>query len=323
MVLKNTRTSVIPVFFAVDDRYVPHLHVALRSLIDHTCASYTYRIHILYDTLSEDSRASLASLALGNVEIYFTDVTARLVSVCDKLHLRDYYSQTTYYRFFIPALFPEYERGVYLDCDIVLNRDVADLYRVPMGASLVSAIVEEVISDIDVFGEYAEEVLHISRNAYFNAGILVMNLAEMRRIRLEEQFVRLLEKRTYRVAQDQDYLNVLCRDRVMLLPKLWNKTPMPNSDESVMPYIVHYKINFKPWRYDGIPYAEYFWDYAERTPYAEFFRNMKATYSEAERARDRAQYESLEALAAEQTREARTLRVGEMASFGRISEVLL
>ena len=321
--LTLTKPNVVPVFFAVDDRYVPFLYVALRSLIDHASDDHHYRIHILIDQLSEENRQSLSTLSRDNVEILFTDVTGKLRAICDRLHIRDYYSKTTYYRFFIPSLFPQYERGVYLDCDIVLNRDVADLYHVPMGTSLVSAIVEEVISDIDVFGKYSEEVLHVSRNAYFNAGILVMNLAEMRRICLEEQFVRLLGRRTYRVAQDQDYLNVLCRDRVTLLSKQWNKTPMPGSDETVEPYIVHYKINFKPWRYDDIPYAEYFWKYAERTPYADFFRNMKDTYSEEEKSRDKEQYDNLEALAASQTHEALTLADGELASFGRLGEALV
>ena len=47
--------------------------------------------------------------------------------VLDRLVLRDYYSSATYFRFFISELFPEYDKALYLDCDIVLTADVADL----------------------------------------------------------------------------------------------------------------------------------------------------------------------------------------------------
>ena len=170
----------------------------------------------------------------------------------------------------------------------------------------MSAIVEEVISDIDVFGEYAEEVLHISRNAYFNAGILVMNLEKMRRVALEEQFVDILGRRTFRVTQDQDYLNVLCRGDFLMLDSGWNKTACYDAPVDTPVNIIHYKINWKPWHYRGVRFEDDFWYYAEMTPYADMLYAMRDSYSAAQSANDQLQYENLVAQALSDTAKARS-----------------
>ena len=304
MKLTQRKKETIPVFFAVDDRYVPFLCVSLRSLIDNSNVKYDYHINILIDTLAEENKQLLLDMQTENVRVEFINVAEKLKSLCEKLHMRDYYTKATYYRFFVPEMFPEYRRGIYLDCDIVLKSDVALLYHSIMGRNLVAAITDEIITDIEVFACYSELVLGIPREDYFNAGILVMNLHEMRKINIEQRFAELLSVRTYRVAQDQDYLNVLCHGRVTYVNKYWNKTPMPDSDECVVPHIVHYKINFKPWRYDNVPYAEHFWHYAKKTPFYNYLRDVKASYTDAEKARDSSQYNGLVRLAEQEIADA-------------------
>lgn len=289
-----TKKITVPVFFAVDDNYIPQLAVALRSLIANASSKNHYEIYVLIEKLGDESRRVILDMQKDNVKVRFVDVARQLSSVCSDLHVRDYYTNTTYYRFFIPELFPEYDKGIYLDCDIVITQDVAKLYQKQLGGKLAGVMTEEVISDIEVFARYSEIVLGISRYDYFNAGIMLMNLKKMREIGLRDQFVDLLGKKTYTVAQDQDYLNVLCHNKVRHLSLMWNKAPMPGSDVTKTPYIVHYKINFKPWRYDDIPYGELFWHYAAMTPYFEFFKKGKQNYSEAEKRRDADQYIALE-----------------------------
>lgn len=297
---KKMKANTIPIFFAVDDNYVPFLCVALRSLSDNSTSKYDYKIHILIDKLSDESKRSILNFEKENISISFVDVQDKLQKLCARLHMRDYYTKATYYRFFVPEMFPEYDRGLYLDCDIVINCDIAKLYNCFMGQNLIAAVTDEIITDIEVFADYSEKVLGISKNNYFNAGILVMNLKKMRQVGIEKQFVELLKKRTYRVAQDQDYLNVLCRDNIFYLDKKWNKTPMPDSNTSIIPYIVHYKINYKPWRYDNIPYAEHFWKYAEKTEFYGELKQVKQNYTKEEKERDSAQYNGLVALAKEE-----------------------
>ncbi len=289
--------DIIPIFFAVDDLYSNYLSVTLQSLIENSSLKYDYMIYILIDELSEENKRMLLSMQRSNVKIEFASVTDKLRKICEKLHMRDYYTKATYYRFFIPELFPQYDKGLYLDCDIVMTTDISELYNVELGDNYIAAIPEEFITDVEVFGIYSEKVLGVPRQEYINAGILVMNLAEMRQVKIKDQFAELLGKVTYRVAQDQDYLNVICKDKTVILDKTWNMTPMPMADRTVTPKIAHYKINFKPWKFDNIPYGELFWQYAKSTVRYEKILSDKENYSEESKERDKGQYVSLVRLA--------------------------
>ena len=319
--MKNTQNDrkTVPIFFAVDDNYATYLTVALESLKDNASDKYFYDINILIEGLSERYTSVISSMQEDNIKITFCDVTEKVNTLCERLHLRDYYTRATYYRFFIPDMFPQYDKGLYLDCDIAITRDVAEMFITPLGNNLVGAMSDEVITDIDVFGTYSEVVLGVPRSKYFNAGILVMNLREMRKMRIEEVFASLLNVKTYSVAQDQDYLNVICYGRVKMLNLLWNKTPTPYSDPDKIPYIAHYKINFKPWKYDGILYGDLFWKYAERTPFYAELLASKNNYSDSDKKRDDDQYTALEALAKKETEEelfhCASLRNNESKSF--------
>jgi lipopolysaccharide biosynthesis glycosyltransferase len=302
----NPQSPIIPIFFAVDDNYAPYLAVAMRSLIDNASPDYQYNIHILIDKLNEFNTSVLCGMATENVRVETVNVTNKLDSLGDMLHLRDYYTKTTYYRFFIPALFPQYERGLYLDCDIVVKGDISQLYNVALGDNILAAAPEEVMLMVDVFGTYVEAVLEVPRNEYFSAGILVMNLEKMRHVALEEQFVDILGRRTFRVTQDQDYLNVLCRGDFLMLDSGWNKTACYNAPVDTPVNIIHYKINWKPWHYRGVRFEDDFWYYAEMTPYADMLYAMRDSYSDAQIANDQLQYENLVAQAVSDTAKARS-----------------
>ena len=289
--------ELIPIFFSVDDNYAPFLCVTLQSLIENRSADINYDVNVLIEELSDESKEMILEMEKENVKIRFVNVEEKLKKIRRKLHMRDYYTKATYYRFFIPELFPKYNKGLYLDCDIVLTADAAELYHTELGENYIAAIPEEFITDVDVFGIYSEKVLGVPRQNYINAGILVMNLELMRRIKIDQQFADLLEKVTYRVAQDQDYLNVICKDKTVILDKTWNRTPMPCADTSVTPKIAHYKINFKPWKFDSVPFGELFWHYAAHTHIFSKLEAYKASYTDELRERDKHQYEELVRLA--------------------------
>lgn len=292
----STKKELIPIFFAVDDNYAKFLCVTLQSLIENSSEKYEYDVNVLIEKLSEVNKNHILEMQTDNVKVKFVSVKEKLAAICEKLHMRDYYTQATYYRFFIPELFPMYDKGLYLDCDLVITTDVSELYHTELGDNYVAAIPEEFITDVEVFGIYSEKVLGVPRQEYFNAGILVMNLDLMRKENLQGQFADLLEKYTYRVAQDQDYLNVICYQKSVILDKTWNRTPMPYAPAET-PKIAHYKINFKPWKFDGIPYGDLFWQYAKNTPHYDELMSGKENYSEENKLRDKMGYEGLVRLA--------------------------
>lgn len=292
-------TKEIPIFFAVDDGYSPFLAVAIQSLIDNASAEYTYLIKILNTDISEESKRKIGKYERENVDIEFVDLNYYIQKVKDKLYTRDYYSKTTYFRLFLPNLYPQYDKVLYLDSDIVILDDIAKLYNTDMGDNLVAAAPDDVIQSMPVFQDYVEKVVGVADSRrYFNAGILLMNLHELRRFKFQEKFVYLLDKIKFAVAQDQDYLNRLCKGRVKLLDRTWDRMPIPDpkiKTEDVK--LVHYNLAFKPWHFEDILYKEFFWMYAQETEYFEDIQRIKENFTEEDRIRGEESHKKLMKLA--------------------------
>ena len=291
--------NVIPIFFAIDDGYIPFLSVALESLIENSSKQYYYSIKILYTNIKEENKKKINKYKRENVNIEFVDLNYYIEKVKDKLYTRDYYTNTTYFRLFIANLYPQYNKAIYLDSDIVVLGDIAELYNQDIEDNLIAAAPDDVIQTIKVFQEYAEKVVGVAdyRN-YFNAGILLMNLDEFRKFNFQDKFLYLLETIKFTVAQDQDYLNRLCKGKVKIIDKAWDKMPIANDDfDDKDLKIVHYNLADKPWHYDNIRYKDYFWKYAKKTEYYNEICKIKENYSEEERFRDMQQFKTLKELA--------------------------
>lgn len=293
-------TNVIPIIFATDDNYTPYLGVALASMLKNASKDYLYKIYVLETDLSKVNKDKLQACLCGNADITYLNVTKQLDGIGEKLHLRDYYTKTTYYRFFIPALLTQYNKALYLDCDIAVTGDISQLFATQLGSNLVGAAQEEVMATDRVFGEYVEQALDISVSEYFNAGVLLMNLKAFRDENIEGQFVDLLQKHKFAVTQDQDYLNVLCKNRVTKISVGWNKTPIETEGFSQSDLnLAHYKIHLRPWKYDDILYGDLFWQYAKVTPYFEHLRSCKENMPVGSWEKDMLAYERLRQLALE------------------------
>ena len=89
------KKDIIPIFFAMDDGYVPFFSVALRSLIDNSSSKYIYDIKILYTSISKENQARIKKNETKNVKIEFVDLTEYIEKIEEKLYTRDYYSKST------------------------------------------------------------------------------------------------------------------------------------------------------------------------------------------------------------------------------------
>ena len=257
----------IPVFFSVDDNYIPFLAVAIRSLIDNLSEPNTCRIHILNTGLNEADCERIRKMETDRVSIVFVDVSREVAPIAAQLNLRDYYTASIYFRIFIPSLFPQYHKAIYLDADIVVTGDIANLYQKQMGTRLVGAVSDAVVASKALYRKYSEQGVGIPYKRYFNSGMMLMNLDQFRLQEIQKKFVYLLNTYGFdTVCPDQDYLNVLCRGQILYLEKGWNKMALDNDYDGI-PSIIHYNNFFKPWQYDNVFYREYFWDYAKETDF--------------------------------------------------------
>ena len=234
----------IPVFYVADDARMPYLSVSLISLLQNASAAYRYEAHILHTGLSEEYAAPVRALATPHCSVTFTDVSARIAALENRLQTNGCRAGELSYCMLLADLFPQYGKAVVLSAQTVADGDVSALYRTEMQNAPVAAVTDT-----------RKEI---------TAGVLVLNLRVLREENLYAQYVRLLSARRFSEAQEKDCFNALFHGRVIPLSADWNASI---EDEECEPQIVRYDADRVPWRYDDVPYGGHFWRYAHLSPF--------------------------------------------------------
>lgn len=280
----------IPIFFAVDDSYAPFLSVALNSAIQNSSKNRSYKAIVLFQSLNEENRRRLSSLATDNFQIEFVAMKDGLESVTDIKSNRlrcDYFTLTIYFRLFIPKMFPQYDKAIYIDSDVVLTGDIAELFDTEIGDNYIGACQDRSIEEIPPLINYMENAIGVSRYEYINSGVLLMNSKKLREANLDTHFLTLLNKYHFdSVAPDQDYLNALCNGKIHYLGEEWDAMPNENKPPLSNPKLIHYNLFSKPWCYDGVQYGDIFWKYAQTSGFLEEIKEYKKNYSQQQKQSD-------------------------------------
>ena len=293
--------GTIPIFFTIDDGYAPWLAVALRSLLLHADPARHYTIVVLHEPLTPEHRAKLEAIAAGfpNAELRFVAMDGKIEGIHDRMGNRlraDYFTLTIFFRLFIPEMFPEWDKGIYLDADIVVPGDISQLFDTDLGGNLIGACRDSSITGIPGLVKFTDEGAGVGIENYINSGVLLMNMKALREVHLERRFLQLLH--TYHfdcVAPDQDYLNVLCHGKIFYLGPEWDAMPEEGKPEMPCPKLIHYNLFMKPWCYDEIPYRSYFWRHVPGTGFEQEIRAFKESYPPEQKAKDEACLRRLEA----------------------------
>lgn len=200
-----------------------------------------------------------------------SEIIPALVNVdLSTLKTMDHITETTYFRYFAQNL-PE-SRVLYLDCDIVVDSDLSSLYQQPFNANALLAVEDYVLNNTSHY--YSD----FSFDAYFNAGVLLINLECWKSEKIGSRLMTLSQKYSTLIYADQD----------VLLHKRWGKLPLEYNYQTfgildlnmrglnnviedkgfltIVPTIIHYTSPYKPWKLNqGQPYREKYWFYYRLT----------------------------------------------------------
>ncbi|MBP5740579.1 MAG: glycosyltransferase family 8 protein, partial [Bacteroidales bacterium] len=128
------------------------------------------------------------------------------------------YTEAASFRLLLPEILPEYKSIVYIDCDVIVRQNIAQLYSgLDLKDNYLGGVYEAPIEN------QAErfKALGCNPREYFNSGFLVMNLEQMRKDRLTEKLLDAC-KVDYLEFPDQDALNQVCKGRVIALSPVYN-----------------------------------------------------------------------------------------------------
>ncbi len=281
----------IPIFFTIDNSYAPFLAVALNSAVKNSSKDRFYHAIVLHEGVTEENQQKLEALASDNFKIEVIPMKNNFDALDDRMSNRlrcDYFTLTIYFRLFIPAMFPQYDKAVYVDSDVVVADDIAKLFDIDLGDNFIGACNDLSIADVPPLVAYTENSVGVKAHEYINSGVLLMNLKKLREEKFEEHFLNLLN--TYHfdsIAPDQDYINAILNGRILYLDKRFDAMPNNRRPECENPVIIHYNLFEKPWCYDGIQYEKEFWHYAEDSGFIDEIKEFKANYTEEKRQADK------------------------------------
>lgn len=272
------KKSVIPVVWGLDEKYVLQAFVVMHSILRNSRQEY----HFLILTADElkDEVAEFQNL----LESEFSNfkLSVEMVDVNYFLHARIYnrhLSTAAYFRLLIPEILLEYDKCIYLDCDVIVHGDLKELYEIDVEGYYLAGVRDCHVMEDTPFEMKHQQVLGIpSRDKYINSGVMLMNLELMRRDGLVSCFMEQMKKENW--FEDNDVLCRCCYSRIKILPIKYNLFhfyagdhirflyDLPYDEKEFdfdhdNPFILHMGADFKPWNRFSVRGSKEWWRLAE------------------------------------------------------------
>ena len=262
---EQKQQTPIRVCLACDNKFTIHCAQVISSVISNHKSEENLEFYSLNSSISDENLKRLKKMEKNDsVKIFPIKVEASKFKNCP-VPEDMYYSLEAYYRLAIPELLFGVEKVIYLDCDVTVLGDIAELWAVDVSGMYAAACKE--FSPVSHMSRFMDETL------YFNSGVMVINCKKWRE---ENIFLKSMEfvnqNAEHIIYVEQDVLNALLSERIFHLKKCWNFEYMPFntgvkdlSDEQIK--LIHYVSRWKPWNKFGHIYAGIYFKYLAKTPW--------------------------------------------------------
>lgn len=148
------------------------------------------------------------------------------------------FTKYSMYRLLLPALLKE-DKVLYIDADALVVGDISGLYNIDMGDNLLVGCI-----DLGIAPGYKESIGLSGNDPYLNAGVILMNLAEMRRLGLDKQMIETANTKYY-LGHDQCILNTVCKGKIITINNGYNSSMSTGYADDIK--IIHYAGPKNPW----------------------------------------------------------------------------
>jgi len=259
---------VIHVLLAVDAKQVVGCAVSIRSTIENAASTAAVRFHVLLHDVAARDRDALRRTVLASGRDARIDFHEVDLSGFSHLMRSKAVSHTTYARLLMDDIVPvDAERCIYIDCDMVVERDISEAWEYPLNGATVAAVAN---------GNPGETLAHqarlgLARDRYFNAGFMIIDVRRWRAHAVSARAVALAAEIGDRlVLHDQDALNLALAGDWVELPREWNAgLSVSGWLHEGARAVFHYWGVPKPWHadYDG-RFQSLFLRHLARTAYA-------------------------------------------------------
>lgn len=247
--------------FSCDDNYSKYAGVAIASILHNAHLMDNINIYILDGGITEHHKNEIMSLKyIKDCSITFVEIDSNLFNEYKKIHTHSYITIATYYRLKLATLLPNVEKIIYLDCDIVVNSSLSELFNVDIENYTIAGV-----KDIN-------KKITKKNPKYINAGMVLFNLAKIRENDVENKFLEWTYKNYKDIkVGDQSIINETCKDSIKIVDDTWNVQSsnfINRSSYTVNPKIVHFVAKNKPWNGKSFSYHKnLYFKYLQLTPW--------------------------------------------------------
>jgi len=277
---------LIPIVLASDENYVPYMATTMQSVMENADKEQKYVFIILHKTIKQDTLEKLRRQVsvYSYFSIEFMNVSKELEKFSPSTGIGSW-TVEAFFRLIAPWLLMEFDKSIYMDCDIICNSNIAAIYDMDIGNNLIAGVLD--IPQISIFYNPKYKSAFKSNiigkldkpGNYINSGFMIINLKEFRNRFTSDYLLNLAQGAIYNFV-DQDLLNLIANDSIFILPQElnflntdWDISHAPKNlieeycKARENPKIIHYTTT-KPWKQELNPFFFHlFWKYSTRTPF--------------------------------------------------------
>lgn len=261
---------IIPVCLASNRNYLKPLTSTMASILFNKLESDEIRFYILENDFHKEDYALIEQLkSIAPFEVRYLNVKDKVLQFVN-ITEKDHISIESYFRLFIPELIPEEDKIIYLDCDIIVQNSLSELYNIPLITNGIKHYVAGV-RDLDA----RRNILRLKTKRYINAGVLLIDSLSMREDKIFHRLVDVLRNETHRLEMhDQDVVAIVLGDTMKYIPDKWNgqiaRLPVKEAVSRLhQANILHYVGHKKPWLPNKrAKFIDNYFKYQRLTPFA-------------------------------------------------------
>lgn len=268
--------KIIPVVTASNDKYAIGVATLLYSILDKTKAFID--VFVLDQNISKQKKQRIKESLKKFKNFKLTYINMDKFDL-DRFPNILHYSTSTFSRYFLADLLPQYDKIIYTDSDVIFMGDIAKYYNIDLEGKGLAAVTEEtgVKYDIPWNHEYRKELFGINpEHKYFAAGNIIISGEYWRKHKIADKLVaKTLEKKDDLKAPDLDVMNMIFERNYKQIDlkycvccHAWrDHTATPELAASFEnPFIIHY-TGRKPWDSDKVPFAQEFLKVLKKTKF--------------------------------------------------------
>lgn len=275
--------KTINIVLCSDDNYAQHIAVVMASVMANTEAQVCF--FVINDNISQEKIIKLKNTAAKfNTVIEFIDVPEEKFT---NVYLSGHVSKAAYFRLALADILPvDIEKAIYLDVDLLVYDDINKLWQYDLKTFPLGAVKDFGIMASGRLCKQKREVIRLPENeAYFNSGVLLINLKQWREKNYTTQILEVINKNSF-PHHDQDALNKIFMKNWLQIDLRWNIIPpVFNLFTKILlnktfrsaairakrnPGIIHYAGRYKPWEFTlHQGFNDMYYKYLKQTAFAD------------------------------------------------------